>query len=82
VILNNDAQYLTLKQGESLKVEFNGLPLKEGKKRSLFLQGQGYYLPSHWPTNKPNWAGILKLQQPYGISKYAFDLYLDQFQMK
>ncbi len=82
VILNKDAQYLTLKQGESLKVEFNGLPLKEGKKRSLFLQGQGYYLPSHWPTNKPNWAGILKLQQPYGISKYAFDLYLDQFQMK
>ena len=82
VILNKDAHYLTLKQGESLKVEFNGLPLKVGKKRSLFLQGQGYYLPSHWPTNKPNWAGILKLQQPYGISKYAFDLYLDQFQMK
>lgn len=81
-ILEKDKTYLTLRQGDAVKVLFKDLPQEDGKKRSLFLQGQGYYIPAHEPTNKPYWSALMKLQQPYGISKFAFDLYMNQYQMR
>jgi len=77
-----DVAYTTLTQGEHLTLEFNGLPLIAGMKRSLFLQGSGYYLPALFTDYKPQWSAIYTLQQPFGISKYAFNLYLDQYGMK
>ena len=81
-LLEKDVAYTTLTQGEHLTLEFNGLPLIAGMKRSLFLQGSGYYLPALFTDYKPQWAAIYTLQQPFGISKYAFNLYLDQYGMK
>ena len=81
-LLHKDESFTTLKQGEQLNLEFNGLPLIAGMKRSLFLQGSGYYLPSLFTENKPQWSAIYTLQLPYGISKFALNLYLDQYRMK
>ncbi|UKN00241.1 hypothetical protein K6119_10900 [Paracrocinitomix mangrovi] len=60
-------------RGDSTFVKFEGLPT-DGN-RTLILRSKGHYVSNEVFEGKPNWAGLMKLRAPGGLSKLSRELF-------
>ena len=80
-IEQDDQAYLVQEKGETSTFSFKGLPVHQGLERSIFVHGKGFYLQTDNPSNKPDWSAIKTLRSNFGMAKFSYELYLNQYSL-
>lgn len=73
----DDDDYMVHQEGDSVLLQFSGLPVTEGKSRTLVIHGKGYYLKHNEYKGIPQVRTLKSLNINGGLSLLSFSMYKD-----